>query len=393
MFRSILQPFFLPLRRLIALLPLLAVLAASLLSCRSGEASSKSAPADLVRVFTNGTEGYACFRIPAILRTPHGTLLAFAEARRSSCADFGDVRIVMRRSRNGGKTWGPLETVAENGSLQADNASPVVDLLDPRFPRGRVFLIYTTGNAPEPDVLQGKGTRRVWYRTSLDEGVTWTAPVELTSSVKLPSWREYATGPGHALQLTQGAHAGRIIIAAYHSQGPPLPDGRAYEANTFYSDDHGSTWKLGGTVNAPGSNESTLAQSAGGVVLNSRDQARSQARTVSISADGSESWRSTFVARDLPDPQCEGSMIRYAAPRARSVLLFSNPGNRTERRDLTISVSFDGGWTWPKHTVLYPGPASYSDIVLLPKGRLGVLWECGDPDGIVFLKLALKPLL
>ncbi len=394
MFGSTPQLLLPPLREFARRLPPLAATVAFALACGSGQASSKPARTDLVRVFTNGTQGYSCFRIPAIIRTPDGMLLAFAEARRNSCADFGDVRIVMRRSRNGGRTWSQLRTVAENGDLQAGNASPAVDLPDPRSPRGRVLLIYTTGNAPEAAVMRGKGARRVWYRTSVDDGAGWTAPVEITASVKQPSWREYATGPGHALQLTEGAHAGRIIVAAYHSQGPPLPDGRSYEANTFFSDDHGSTWKLGGTVHAPGSNESTPAQSAGGgVVLNSRDQSGSRARTVSISGDGSERWNSTFVARDLPDPECEGSMIRYVAPNAPSVLLFSNPGNRRERRDLTISVSFDGGRTWPKHTVLYPGPAAYSDIVLLPKDQLGVLWERGGEGGIVFLKLPLKPLL
>lgn len=355
-------------------------------ACGNGNALPKRSPADLVPIFANGTDGYTCFRIPAIVRTPDGTLLAFAEARLNSCSDFGNVRIVMLRSRNDGKTWSPLETVAENGTLQADNATPVVDTLDPRYPRGHVFLIYSTGDAPESAVLQGKGTRRVWYRTSVNDGATWTAPVEITASVKLPSWRDYATGPGHALQLSEGPHAGRIVVAAYHSEGRPQPAGRSYEANTFFSDDHGLTWHLGATVTAPGSNESTVAQSVDGtVVMNSRDESRSHARILSISKDGSQRWDSTFVARDLPDPVCEGSMTSYTLPSNRSVLLFSNAGNRVNRWDLTISVSMDGGLTWPKHTILYPGPAAYSDIVVMPKGRIGILWERGDEGGIVFL--------
>jgi len=348
----------------------------------------------LTPIFANGTEGYTCFRIPAIVRTQSGTLLAFAEARRDGCGDFGNVRVVMRRSRNGGKTWGLLETVAENGKLQADNAAPVVDTMDPRYPRGRIFLVYTTGDAPESMVMQGKGTRRVWYRTSADDGATWAAPVEITESVKAASWRAFATGPGHALQLTEGAHAGRIVVAAYHSQGDPKPGGLSYAASTFFSDDHGSTWHSGATVNVPGSNESTAAEGPdGSVVMNSRDQSGSRARIVSISKDGSESWETTLVAHDLPDPVCQGSMIEYAPAKGRRVLLFSNAGDRAERWNLTISVSSDGGRTWPKHTVLYAGPAAYSDIVLMPKGRLGILWERGDEGGIVFMVRTIGPLL
>lgn len=363
------------------------------LPCAAAHAGTESQAAPspgLTPVFVNGTEGYRCFRIPAIVRTPGGALLAFAEARRNSCADFGDVRIVMRRSRDDGKTWSRLETVATNGSLQADNAAPVVDLLDPRYPHGRVFLFYSTGDAPESDIIQGKGTRRVFYRTSINNGASWTAPIEITGSVKLPGWRGYATGPGHALQLTEGPHRGRIIVPAYHSEGAPQPHGRSYEAGTFFSDDHGATWHLGATVKYPGTNESTAAQNeAGDVVLNSRDESGSHARVISISHDGSQHWDTTFVAKDLPDPTCEGSMIRYA----RSYLLFSNPGNLRERKDLTISVSQDGGRTWPHHTVVHAGPSAYSDIVLLPHHRLGILFEQGNTGGIFFLARPIPSLL
>ena len=58
-----------------------------------------------IPVFTAGEEGYACYRIPAIVTTLEGTLLAFAEARRKNCGDAGDIDLVLKRSTNGGKTW------------------------------------------------------------------------------------------------------------------------------------------------------------------------------------------------------------------------------------------------------------------------------------------------
>jgi sialidase-1 len=342
---------------------------------------------DTPPVFANGTEGYHCFRIPAIVQTPDGTLLAFAEARKNDCDDFGDIRIVMRSSHDEGKSWSALQTVASNGNLQAGNPVPVVDTMDPRYPHGRVFLIYTTADAPELAVQEGHGTVRVWYRASTDDGATWTPPVEITTSAKLASWRDYAGGSGHGLQLTEGAHKGRIFIPAYHSEGAPQQGARDVEAHSFFSDDHGQTWTLGATVAWPGSNESSAAQAGdGSIVMNSRDESGvSHARIVSVSKSGGEHWDETFVAHDLPDPACEGSMVSYEGPDHKPVLLFSNllNTNTGHREGLTVSESTDGGRRWRRHTVIYKGPSAYSDLVVMQGRELGILWERGN-DGIVF---------
>ncbi len=357
-------------------------------------AAANQPQAEAAPLFVNGTSGYACFRIPAIVRTPSGKLLAFAEARRNSCADFGDVRVVMRRSSDEGASWEPLVTVAENGALQAGNPAPVVDTKDRRHPHGRIFMFYCTGDAPEDAVMRGEGSRHVWYRTSTDDGTTWLQPVEITGNVKAATWRHYATGPGHALQLTHGPHAGRIFVAANHSEGDPQLQGHDYAAHAFYSDDHGASWHLSETLAWPGSNESTAAETADGtVVLNSRDQSKvSQARIIAASTDGGARWSSVFVAKDLLDPVCEGSMIGYASKKS-YVLLFSNAGSTTDRRHLTISVSNDGGQTWPKRTLIEPGPAAYSDIAVMKSARLGVLWERGNRRGIFFTVRSIEPLI
>lgn len=347
-------------------------------------------------VFVNGTEGYQCFRIPAIVRARDGALMAFAEARRHNCGDFGDVSIVLRVSRDDGATWSAMTTVASNGSLQAGNPVPIVDMLDRHFPKGRILLLYQTGNDTEVNVRQGKGERRIWIESTTDDGATWSAATDITAQTKLPEWRAYGTGPGHGLELAMGPHKGRIVVGSYHSEGGPQSNSHDYAAHSIYSDDHGSTWHIGASVAVPGSNESTTAQRAdGAVVMNSRDESGdSLARVVSISKDGGAHWDSTAIAKDLPDPRCEGSMIAYARSKKDMVLLFSNAdgGKLGVRRNLTISISRDGGLTWPKHTVLYAGPAAYSDLVLLGD-RLGVLWESADQHGIVFLTTPVAPLL
>ena len=92
-------------------------------------------------VFKNGEDGYACFRIPAIIKAPNNDLLAYAEGRKKGCNDFGDIDLVMKRSSDGGKSWLAVKIVVDNAALKAGNPAPVVDVLDPRFPNGRIFLL------------------------------------------------------------------------------------------------------------------------------------------------------------------------------------------------------------------------------------------------------------
>jgi sialidase-1 len=339
-------------------------------------------------VFANGSNGYHCFRIPAIVQLPDGTLLAFAEGRKNDCNDFGDIKIVMRSSHDGGAHWDPLEVVASNGTLQTGNPAPVVDTMDSRYPQGRVFLFYTTSDVPEDDLARGQGSAHVWYRTTVDGGKTWAAAVEITASVKLPSWGNYGTGPGHALQLSSGPHRGRLFVPGFHTGNSARTALNDSGAQGFFSDDHGQTWELGASVAWPASSESVAAQAAdGSVVMNSRDDGgTSRARIISISTSGGERWDKTFVAHDLPDPMCEGSIVSYAPPGQTPVLLFSNLLNTNpDRHGLAVSESTDGGLTWPKHKVIYKGGSSYSDLVVMPGGTLGILFE-RENDGVVFEK-------
>lgn len=251
-----------------------------------------------IPLFENGKIGYACYRIPAIIKAPNGDLLAFAEGRVNGCSDFGNVDIVLRKSSDNGMTWSNQTVVAENGKLQAGNPAPVVDLLNPDFPDGRIFLFYNTGNNFEHEVRKGNGLREVWYMTSENNGETWSKPVNITTRVHRPNyppqysfsedWRSYANTPGHALQLTKGKYKGRIFIPANHSAGTPQGNFNEYCAHAFYSDDHGTTWHLSENVNIPSSNESIAVQLSDGRVLqNIREQnGDSKSRITTLSSDG-----------------------------------------------------------------------------------------------------------
>jgi sialidase-1 len=355
-------------------------------------AQSKAEP-----VYVSGNEGFKSFRIPAIIKAPNEDLLAFCEGRVNGAGDFGYIKIVLKRSNDNGKTWNALQIVASNDSLQAGNPAPVVDLTDPRFPKGRIFLFYNTGNQHEGELRKGKGHRDVFYKTSVDNGKTWSEPTDITLQVNRiyqpginpdwnfkEDWRSYANTPGHALQFPEGKYKGRIYIAANHSSGDPKPELRDYKAHGYYTDDHGATFHLSETVPFEGSNESTAAQiTNNSLMMNSRNQT-GKYRVVSLSSDGGETWDTTFVDHNLPDPICEGSLLNIGTKKGKSALAFCNDDDHNNRDSLTLRISFDEGKTWKKKFLIEPKNTAYSDIVKLTKNTIGILYEADEYKEIRF---------
>lgn len=330
-------------------------------------------------VYKSGTDGYQSFRIPAIIGLPNNDLIAFVEGRVAGAADFGNVDIVMRKSSDDGKTWSEIRVVVENDSLQAGNPAPVVDLTDPEFPGGRIFLFYNTGDVGEQELRKGEGHRKVWYVTSSDKGKTWSEPTDITSQVKKPDWRSYANTPGHAMQFNRGKYKGRIYVAANHSKGDPQPQYKDYQAHGYYTDDHGKTFHLSENVSFPGSNEATAAElSDGKLMLNARNQTGDpKYRIVAISNDGGAHWDTTYYDHNLPDPVCEGSILNIGWKEGEAILAFCNNDSQSGRKDLTVRISFDGGATWARKFLVDEKGRStaYSDIVKIDKYKVGVLYE------------------
>lgn len=358
-----------------------------------------------VPVFTAGTEGHKSYRIPAIIRLPNKDILAFCEGRVHGSGDFGDINIVMKRSHDEGKTWSGLETIADADSLQAGNPAPVVDLTDPAYPGGRIFLFYNTGNNHEGEVRKGNGLREVWYKTSVDGGRTWSAAVNITLQVHRPyqpktnaayhfteDWRSYANTPGHAMQFAGGKFKGRIYIAANHSTGAPKKGFEDYFAHGFYTDDHGKSFHISETVNLPGGNEATAAEiSNNGLLLNARNQKGDQrARIAARSYDGGQSWDTILFDKTLPDPVCQGSILNIGVKKRKQLLAFCNAADTVKRNNLTLRISFDEGYTWAKNILLDKSEegkkdfTAYSDIVKLTKHTIGVLYERDAYSQIVF---------
>ena len=351
-------------------------------------------------IFVSGTEGYQTYRIPAIISLPNGNLLAFAEGRVHNADDFGNVNIVMKQSTNKGNSWGSLQVVAENSSLQAGNPAPVVDLTDALYPNGRIFLFYNTGNNTEGEVRKGNGLREVWYKTSVDNGMSWSDPVNITSQTKKSDWRAYANGPGHAMQFQNGKFKGRIFVAANHSSGDPKPHWKDYNAHGFFTDDHGKTFRIGQSVNIAGSNESMAAElSKGDLIMSSRNQSRDiHARIISLSSDGGESWDTSYFDRELPDYGNEGSILNIGENKKnqKNIIAECNQASTSRMDSLTLRISFDDGKTWRKSFLIdvpdaprnyFKGlwdDSGYSDLVLLSKNTIGIIFETNLWRAIVF---------
>ena len=364
-------------------------------------------------VFVSGTEGYKSFRIPAIVRLPDGSLLAFCEGRVNGAGDFGDIDLVVKRSSNDGKSWSSLQVVAENGNLQLCNPAPVMDLLDPEYPKGRIFLFYNTGNSSEGETLKGNGIKHCMYKSSTDGGSTWSEAIDITEQVHRPNqpalnpayhfkedWRYYANTPGHAIQVQEGKYRGRIFVAANHSAGEPQKAAAHYQAHGYYSDDHGFTFHLGNSLNLPGSNESMAVElSADRLMMNSRNQKGDvRARIVSISSDGGATWDTTYFDRTLIDPVCQGSILMAGKKRGKNILCFCNAADARARNNLTMRVSYDEGGSWIKSIPIYGKQqdlkkrfdyAAYSDLVMIHSQKVGILFEKDNYAEIVFTAVSI----
>jgi sialidase-1 len=321
---------------------------------------------DQTDVFVSRQEGYHTFRIPAAIVTPKGTVLAFCEGRRNSASDTGDIDLLLKRSFDGGKTWGPLQLVAEDGPNTVGNPCPVIDR-----DTGTIWLPLThnLGEDPESRIIDqiSTGTRRVWLTKSDDDGATWAAPVDITDQTKAPNWTWYATGPGVGIQL----RSGRMVIPCDHMVAVT----KEYRSHVIFSDDQGQTWRIGGSV-GPGLNECQVVElTDGSLLLNMRNYHKSETnrRAVARSTDGGLTWSAPSYDAALVEPICQASSLRYDAGR----LLFSNPAS-TKREQMTVRLSLDDGQTWPSRLVLHWGPAAYSCLTVLPDGLIGCLYECGD---------------
>ncbi len=357
-------------------------------AAQAAEPSFRTTP-----LFQGDQGGYHLYRIPGIVVTRKGTILAYTEARRTGSGDWDSIDVVMRRSTDGGETFSPQQVIAhapgkierssvaiernqgKEGDVTYNNPVAIVDN------NGAVHFVFCLEYM------------RAFYMRSDDDGQTFSAPKEITSTFDAfrpeYEWRVLATGPGHGIQLTSG----RLVIPIWLALGTGGNGHHPSVNGSIYSDDHGATWHRGAiavpnTAAFPDPNETTAAQLADGrVMFNVRTEAKENLRTVVTSKDGATKWSDPRLQPDLPDPICFASLMRLSTAKSggRNRLLFVNPDNlkRADGKDtrgkdrinLTVRLSYDEGDHWTVKRVIEPGQTGYSDLSVMPDGTILCLYE------------------
>lgn len=350
-------------------------------------------PAAVSAPFDAFSEGYDCFRIPTLTTTKGGHLLAIAEGRTKTCADVGDIDLVMKRSTDNGRTWGPLHVIRgadDPGGF--GNPVPVVDSVS-----GRISLLYaynswSAGSAGE----RIRAPRELRISHSSDDGVTWSASLASLPELKEDDWEWVSVGPGHGIQLrpTEPGEPGRMVVT-----GDYRKRGNHTGAMLYYSDDGGLTWELGARWAAPEGTptpaEPALTQLPDGrLYINARSTRICGTPDHRVSAVIEDVTASDFPAPGFlpvpnqPAPPVSGSLLQLPDG---GPLLFSSPtrpgAEFSDRWTLAVRTSTDGGTTWSaKGAVVARDRAGYSDMTLLPSGEVGLLYETGNATSTGSLK-------
>ena len=342
---------------------------------------------DLVDVFVPDEDGYPAIRIPAIVSTKLGTLLAFAEGRQGG--DHSENDIIMKRSTDAGRTWGHLIVINDQGALALNNPQPVV--LD----SGRVLLMYQRSKLGEHKAATGFGPNAYFTFTqySDDDGLTWSTPIDVSQGTKREKdVTSVASGPGIGIVLRRSEHKGRIVMP--FNQGP-FGDWRVY---AVFSDDLGATWQMGdvaaGDSKGHGNEVQMVELADGRIMLNARTQGSdgTKHRKIAWSDDGGQTWSPLQTDNNLIDPVCQASILRYSWPEnGESQILFCNPASQTKRENGVLKLSKDEGKTWSQHSTIYPGEFAYSCLTKLDNRRIGVLFERDGYRKISFLNVSPAP--
>lgn len=327
--------------------------------------TSMSAARTTQALFVSNDGSFKRYRIPSLLVTKKGTLLAICEGRVDGGGLTGNIDLVLRRSVDAGRTWQPLQTIVDLGNDTLGNPCPVVDR-----ETGTIWLPFTRspGQFTESQIVAGQssGPTTVWVIRSDDDGATWSEPRDISATARQEKWGWYGTGPGIGIQLANG----RLLIPSYHTE----PGLGIYRSHAIFSDDHGATWKLGETVGEHTAECQAIERRDGAVVLNMRGTNKQGFRSVAISRDGGQTWSEPQLDRNLPEPACQASLLTLPPQDNQNRWLFCNPPGST-RRNLTLRLSRDEGQSWPIAKPIDVGPTEYSSLAWLPDSQIGLLYE------------------
>ncbi|MDX1948154.1 MAG: sialidase family protein [Pirellulaceae bacterium] len=394
----------------------------ALLGLLANQGSAAEPLLEKLDLFESGREGYALYRIPGLVCTARGSVLAYCEARRTGKSDWDTIDILLRRSTDGGKTWSPPRKIADVPGPKTKNPVALAQKLanpdDVTYNNAVAFVdrVASTGDKSVVHFLFCLEYMRCFHIRSDDDGQTFSPPVEITATFDKfrpeYDWKVLATGPAHGIQL----RSGRLVVPVWLSTGTGGHAHRPSVTTTIFSDDHGQTWQRGeiavpNTAEWINPNETVLVELADGrVMLNARSESTTHRRLATISPDGATGWSRPKFDEALLEPICMASIVRHSTTTTsdKNRIVFANPHNldradgkakegaSRDRKNLSIKLSYDEGSTWGVNKPLEPGHSAYSDLAVLPAGTILCLYERGrsadatqpKPTSYAYLTLA-----
>ena len=319
---------------------------------------------EFVDLFDNSMNSEVfCYRIPSLVTTTNGTLIAAIDERNNSCGDLKwnrDINIVIRKSFDDGKTWTKIEKIVDYPlGRSASDPSMIVDKKT-----NVIFLFFNY-----MDLDNAKDIYRFMVIKSSDNGENWSEPVEITNNIIKKGWEKdfmFITS-GRGIQTKDGTLLHCLVN---------LNKG----THVFGSKDHGKSWFLIDTPLSPGDESKIVELSNGNWLVNSRVNSN-DSRYSHISKDNGQTW-ATYKNKDLQDPGCNASLVKYD-----ELLLFTNAFDSKYRKNLSLSISKDQGRTWAKNQTIYKGESAYSSMTKLKNGDIGVFFEKDNYTKNVFVRI------
>ena len=319
---------------------------------------------EFVDLFDNSMNSEVfCYRIPSLVTTTNGTLIAAIDERNNSCGDLKwnrDINIVIRKSFDDGKTWTKIEKIIDYPlGKSASDPSMIVDKKT-----NEIFLFFNY-----MDLDNAKDIYRFMVIKSSDQGENWSEPIEITNNIIKKGWEKdfmFITS-GRGIQTKDGTLLHCLVN---------LNKG----THVFGSKDHGKSWFLIDTPLSPGDESKIIELSNGNWLVNSRVNSN-DSRYSHISKDNGQTW-ATYKNKDLQDPGCNASLVKYD-----ELLLFTNAFDSKYRKNLSLSISKDQGRTWAKNQTIYKGESAYSSMTKLKNGDIGVFFEKDNYTKNVFVRI------
>lgn len=341
-----------------------------------------------VAVRQKGQDSVHTYRIPGLETTNQGSLIAVYDVRHSQGADLqGDIDVGMSRSTDGGISWEPMKIIMDmgeyGGRAQEENGigDPTI-LVDRKTNTIWVAALWLSGHKGKRNWFASESgmspeeTGQFILVKSVDDGLTWSEPINITEQIKRPEWQLFFNGPGKGITLKDGT----LVFPAQFKDKEKIP-----YSTIVYSKNGGKTWNVGTGAKSETTEAQVVELLDGSLMLNMRDNRNGKStdglhgRSVAITKNLGKTWTEHPTSRKaLPEPVCMASIVSYKRSNKDQVLFFSNPNSTTARTNMTIKTSFDQGLTWPKANQLeiYEEKCyGYSCMTLVDENHIGILYE------------------